>query len=51
MPMNEYYCEYRTKSGHKCGETIFARDGLEAKEIIKKRPDYDYMYNYPEKIN
>ena len=32
--MYEFYCEYKTKSGHRCGETIFARDSIEAREII-----------------
>ena len=50
MAMYEFYCEYRTKSGQRCGESIYARDALEAKEIIKKRPDFDYFYNYPQKM-
>ena len=43
MSMYQYYCEYKTKGGQRCGETIFARDSLEAREIIKMRPDFDYL--------
>ena len=50
MSMYEFYCEYRTKGGQKCGETIFARDSLEAREIIKMRPDFDYLFNSPKKV-
>ena len=42
--MYQFYCEYRTKGGQRCGETIFARDSLEAREIIKMRPDFDYLF-------
>lgn len=51
MTMYQYYCEYKTKSGQRCGETIYARDSLEAREIIKKRPDFAYLFNSPQKMN
>ena len=51
MSMYEFYCEYRTKSGQICGETIYARDSLEAREIIKKRPDFSYLMDSPKKIS
>ena len=51
MSMYQFYCEYKTKSGQRCGETIFARDSLEAREIIKMRPDFSYLFNSPKKIN
>ncbi len=51
MAMNEYYCEYKTKSGQRCGEVIHAWTALDARIIIEKRPDFAYHYNYPEKIN
>lgn len=50
MAMYQFYCEYRTKSGHRCGETIYARDKLEAKEVIRKQTDFAYFYNYPKKL-
>ena len=50
MSMYEFYCEYKTKSGHRCGETIFARDSIEAREIIKMRPDFSYLFNSPKKV-
>lgn len=51
MTMYQFYCEYKTKSGQRCGETISARDSLEAREIIKMRPDFSYLFNSPKKIN
>ena len=51
MSMYEFYCEYRTKSGQRCGETIYARDSIEAREIIKKRPDFSYLMDSPKKIS
>ncbi len=50
MSMYQFYCEYKTKGGQRCGETIFARDSLEAREIIKMRPDFDYLFNSPKKV-
>ena len=51
MSMYEYYCEYKTKSGQRCGETVYARDSIEAREIIKKRPDFSYLMDSPKKID
>lgn len=51
MAMYEYYCEYKTKSGHRCGETIYARDSIEARRIIEHRPDFAYHYTSPKKIS
>lgn len=49
--MHEYYCEYWTQQGHKCGERIFARDSIEAKKIIECRPEFKRHHNYPKKLN
>ena len=51
MSMYEFYCEYRTKGGQRCGETIYARDSIEAREIIKKRPDFSYLMDSPKKMS
>lgn len=49
--MNEYYCQYKTKSGQRCGEVICAWTALDARKIIECRPEFAYHYNYPEKLN
>ena len=36
--------------GQKSGETFFARNSLAAREIIKMRPDFSYLFNSPKKI-
>ena len=51
MSMYEFYCEYRTKSGQRCGETIYARDSIEAREIIKRRPDFSYLMDSTKKMS
>ena len=50
MSMYQYYCEYRTKTGERCGETIYARDSIEARRIISLRPEFSYHFNSPKKI-
>ena len=51
MSMYEFYCEYRTKDGQRCCETIYARDSIEAREIIKKRPDFSSLMDSPKKMS
>lgn len=49
--MYQYYCEYKTKHGERCGETISTRDSIEARKIMEQRPDFAYHYTSPKKIS
>lgn len=49
--MYQFYCEYVTKKGQRCGEIIYARDSIEARNIIKCRPEFARLYTSPKRMN
>ncbi len=51
MAMYQVYGEYVTKKGQRCGEVIYARDSIEARNIIKCRPEFAKLYTSPKKMS